>query len=227
MSEALARYPNRSDAEFALGNDFSYAHPYSPWLENKKATLLLGDPNEVPMKNKTLDVPPQYKEDPRVKDYYLKAALATKRSALAALGFDPSKVAADFQRDPSHVNILGTYRPETDQTYANALEPSTIVHESIHRGIEKLRDSPHWQKQWGPLSDDYNEYAVRWLMENRMGDPEGEFIKKNPHANFSKLQKDSARKIFSNPKANLTKDLAAMEAAAAQYLAAKQPRGPR
>ncbi len=143
-------YPTDEDAEFAKKYDYSYGQPWAPEFEGKSARLLAGSPNESPIPVTTISpdrpglspVALKALTEGPIKNYYAKAALAVQNSALASLGFDPSKAVADLSRDPHTVNIAGFFKPRTDELYANAQDPSTIVHESIHRGIDKLSKSP-------------------------------------------------------------------------------------
>jgi hypothetical protein len=166
------------------------------------------------------------------KDVYAKAALASEGSALAKLGFDPNRTALDVTRDPTNVNVLGFHRPSSDEIYANARTPSAIVHEGVHRGIQKLRESPFWDKGFQP---DDEELLVRHLMQTKMGDPEkGEdaaisATKNRPIVGLQQQEMaralfDPNRSSFAGKRLDKLKD---MEEAAANYIAQKHPGGPR
>lgn len=222
-ADPVTHYPSHDDADFARKYDYSYGQPYAPYFTGDKATLLSSSPNKTPMD--TVDVSGRNFKNLGIgnDDYYTRAALATNNSALAGLGFDPSHTAADFIRDPKMVNILGTYAPKTDQIYANARDPSTIVHESIHRGMRKLEDSPQWKPEFGDITHNaaLNEAAVRHLMMNKMGNPEAENL-----GSVGKHQQDFAEAMFDGY-SRYQKLLDAMENAASNHIANKHPMGPR
>lgn len=220
-ADPVMQYPSHEDAAFARQQDYSYGQPYAPYFTGDKATLLTGNPNQKPMQ--TTDIGKRGVQALGANDdYYARAALATNNSALAGLGFDPSHTAADYNMDPKMVNILGEYRRKDDQIYANALDPSAIVHESIHRGIEKLRNSPQWQPEFNDIANGpMNEAAVRHIMTNQMGNPE--VTNSGP---LGKQQRDWAEAMF-NGYPHYQKLLNSMEAGASQYMANKHPMGPR
>ena len=172
----------------------------------------------------------------------MRAELASKRSALAKLGSDPDKTVLDFTPRPRG-GAVGVTIPKTGQTYVRAdsfdegADPlSTIVHENIHRGTHKLMESPYWDPAWNDLGiplpkgmserhpegnrGPFNEYVVRWLMQNRMGDPEGA-----PSGTTALAQKQNANALFLDK--HMRQNLDAMEAAASRMLKDKNPRGPR
>src|SRR5882762_2655695 len=118
-------YPTSDDVAFARKQDYSYGQPWAPYFEGKQTNLLTGSPNATPWQTTNTPGSP-----PGGEDYYAKAALAAQNSGLASLGFDPTRSAADFSMDPKKVNILGMYKRKGDEIYANARDPSAIVHES-------------------------------------------------------------------------------------------------
>ncbi len=226
------QYPTSDDVAFARVNDYSYGQPWAPEFEGKSARLLSGSPNQVPMQTALLGadkpVDSLAPQAAPLKDLYAKAALASEGSALAKLGFDPNKMAVDVGHDPRQMNIEGMYNPKSDQIYANAQLPDVMVHESIHRGIEKLKNSPFWQKEFDPIVDNSlkNEMIVRHLMATKMGDPEAA---NDSWAPVSKDQRNDANYLFNkSPYAGeRSKILSQMEDAAANYIAQKRPGGPR
>lgn len=225
---ALKRYPNKEDVDFARQQDDSYGKPYAPYFNRQAFHMLDAPPGDMSLEgpyNSRMYNPSQSRLPfGETADVYAKAALAAKRSALASLGFDPSKATMDVTRNPENVNILGAYSPSTDSIYSNARAPSNLMHESIHRGITELKGSPFWKKDFDRLGTD-QESVVRWLMESKMGNPEAKI-----DGDIAKEQRDAARKAFDpnlNTGAHRTKILGDMEAAAAKYIAAKTPGGPR
>lgn len=171
---------------------------------------------------------------PNTAALYAAAQQAIRRSPLAALGYDPTKFALDVEAQkgaPTH--YAGAYigpgyssengeRREIDSGYVNANYPSTLVHESTHRGINQLRESgllPNWVKF---LPDE--ELIVRVLMADRVGDPEvgrgaaGERLRAEA---LNAFDEGSVLGRFRRA------GLAAMEEAATKELARRKPGGPR
>lgn len=126
---------------------------------------------EDPKVSQVLDLSKNPHVAPDVNNIAMRAALAANRIPVAAVGFDPSRVALDTQSGTG-VNIAGAYSPLKDAIYQNSAYPSTMVHESIHRGLEQLRRA-HPQEM-GKLDTQLpdEEYTVRWLMQNQAGNPE-------------------------------------------------------
>jgi hypothetical protein len=241
LAEPMKHYPTSEDVDFARKYDYSYGQPWAPEFENRSARVLTGNPN-VALEAKTPTQFPaetfntaRFKNEPRaeaLKDYYAKAALAAEASPLAKLGFDPNRTALDLVRDPEKVNILGVHQPDADDMYVNARAPGNIIHESIHRGIQKLRESPFWKPEFEPQDE---ELMVRHLMQSKVGDPRSEMVeraKADPEYNKEMLRLEQMARALYNPKENLwasvrQKHLDDMEQAAAQAVAAKRPGGPR
>jgi hypothetical protein len=226
-SSRPATYPTSEDVDFARKQDYSYGQPWAHEVNNQSARFLVGDPNEEDLKTDLVGgkrLEQWQKGTPRlnISDLYGKAALAAEHSALAKLGFDPNRAAMDTLHDPHRMNVIGYYDPFKDKIYSNAEMPYNLIHESIHRGVDKLRESPYWEKDFGRLE---HEDIVRYLMKNKMGDPEAiwkgkpGYDQQIAHAewNFDKgLYAERNKKL-----------LEAMEKAASQYIAAKHPGGPR
>ena len=68
-----------------------------------------------------------------------------QRSALAALGFDASRVTPS--PDPgARFPLAGAYSPQTDALFVNSYAPGPKTvgsHEGMHRGVEKLKEARH------------------------------------------------------------------------------------
>lgn len=225
-------YPTDEDVNFARKYDYSYGQPWAPEFEDHSARLVSGGLNQRPLKSEllgtdktTIDKLIPGVTDP-LKNYYAKAALAAEGSGLAKLGFDPDRAALDPFRNSEDITAVGAYIPKHDQIYANikdTSDPSVLMHESMHRGLQKLHDSPFWRPEFDEIMNDpdMNEYMVRHLMHTKMGDPEAV----NTGA-AGKAQQAAAQIVFGrNPRKQELLDR--IEAAAAQAAAAKRPGGPR
>lgn len=231
MAAALLNYPTSEDAQFAKKQDWSYGQPYAPYFEGKQFNVFTGNhPFDDPIKMMNTGLGRRSQGvAPALDDYYAKAALAANRSPLAALGFDPSRTALDLNerkaqaRSGDNIYALGgVYNPGTDEAYASITSPSSIVHESIHRGIQKLNESPYWNKNWpdsGGEQHDLNELVVRRLMQTKAGDPE---------TYAGNKQRETAMEHFGNTNFPFRqKMIDDMEAAAALLIAKRKPGGPR
>jgi len=230
LASPRLNYPTSEDVDFARKYDYSYGQPWAPEFEGKSARIQMGDPNKTPYEAMRVGaagsmstVPPESNQQDPLKDFYAKAALASEGSALAKLGFDPNKAAVDVLSDPKKYQIAigGLYQPKDDKVYANAYYPSSIVHESIHRGIQKLQESPHWKPEFEDLvKGNDNEMLVRHLMEEKMG---------NPEVGFGDKERDKARFLYNGSLLDdkRRKLLNQMEEAAANLIAQKRPGGPR
>lgn len=225
------RYPTSDDVDFARQYGHFDINPRSEYLNNQRARVLSGDPNPWYL-GRADHLPAKEVKDqgvPRaMRDYYARGALAAKRSALATLGFDPAVVAADLERDPDKVNLLGASRD--NEIYANARHPSTLVHESIHRGIDRLKASPFWKPEFNQYDskDNYNnnEHIPRYVASRKLGEADwndnwGAYsnpqLRKNALSHFEESVGAQRNKRI----------LDDMEMAASRYMASRNPRGPR
>lgn len=230
--QPLQRYPNSEDVDFARQYGHFDRDPRSEYLNNQRVRLLTGDPNgwmqgrgKLPTQEYDStalgSMPDQMK--PVLRDYYARAGLASKRSALATLGFDPAVTAADVTRNPKDGNVRILGASGDNEIYANAQNPPTLVHESIHRGIDRLRGTPYWKPEFeqfnGQRNPRNNEMVPRYLMATRMGDTEG---------GHNMPQRNEALSYFGGDLGVGNKrTLDDMEMAASRYMASRNPRGPR
>lgn len=121
----------------------------------------------------------------------MRAALAANRIPIAAVGFDPNRTAIDSKM-PEGATYLGLYHPITDGMYTTIrpkADTDSITHESIHRGIEKLRQQFPYQSKEALKGLPDEEYIVRWLMNQNAGDPESK----------DAVQRSDAIKMFTGP----------------------------
>jgi len=81
--------------------------------------------------------------DPAMADRLYSAWLAAQSSPTAAVGYDPRQFATapPAVTQGRQLNMGGTYTPSTDQIMSTGQYDSTLVHESIHRGVQKLREA--------------------------------------------------------------------------------------
>jgi hypothetical protein len=178
---------------------------------------------------------PYYLE--QVKDEFMRAAIVVNKIPIAALGFDPNKTALAIGK--SAMGSIGLTFPESGNMYANTPSggPSTIVHESIHKGLEILEKTPEGAKLISklPFGGTGNETVVRWLM---MSTPHGDLelpkgtSESNPERGTAAEQREAARIHFSTGlNQEVVKEkldtLNKLQDLAAKLLAKKRPGGPR
>ena len=200
---ALPAYPSSHDADYARNYGFGDNSVNEDYLNNNKARVLgvtqtFQEPtkkgkgsttremflpvsgagsNGKTLMNDVNSADIDLNKDPRMqgqmRNVMMQAALAANRSPIAAMGFDPSRVVMDTEiKNP---NVGGLYRPGEDRMYVPLPLHDSIVHESTHRGLTKLREKYPDQVTAiaGNISPNNEEMVVRWLMNSRAGDPEG------------------------------------------------------
>lgn len=194
---SLLSYPSHQDADYARNYDFGTNNLHEDYLNNNRSRVLgysipmtsKKDGGEIFMQTKgtgmtgsdvldpalSKDIDLNQKTNTGIQDdlrnVHMRAALAANRSPLAAVGFDPSKVVVDsLIKNPS---IAGLYKPNVDKMYTVVDPEDAIVHESTHRGLQKLREQ--YPDKVNPLMAKMpnEEMVVRWLMKSKAGDPEG------------------------------------------------------
>lgn len=221
----LEQYPTAADAANARRVGNWYGSPVESYANNSTASIFGpgGTPrsavgsnmDELLASESAMRVAPN--DRLQLGDFFGRAALASNRIPVAALGFDPRQITTDVLTDPPRVNIQGAYSPTTDRMFSiagrDADSASTPVHESIHRGLEMLRQSGKMPENESLFSGD-EEHLVRAIMESMAGDPEqGPTAVEMKKANSYRYMPD--------------KFIEAINAAASQEIARRKPRGPR
>lgn len=157
-----------------------------------------------------------------LEDVWMRAALASNRIPLSALGMDPRRTAIDTGITHG-ANFGGVYSPRSDSIYSNLSGGDSLTHESTHRGIQMLRElrDPNVAHALKNLPDE--ELIVRYLMATQAGDPE------NTGMEIDNQQRKEAMDAFNDPVWGSTyrKNLGTLDAAAQQAIARRQPMGPR
>ena len=155
---------------------------------------------------------------PEMSDQLYSAWLAAQSSPTAAVGFDPRVLitAPRAMTANAPLNISGSYTPSTDTKFTTGQYDSTLVHESIHRGIQKLREADLLPANAKKYSE---EMITRAFMQKYYGD-----VEKGRGAAGDKQVESGARMLKSSIDSKMLDDI---ESASAQLYAAKRPRGPR
>lgn len=243
----LSGYPSQADAKYALEQGFGYGSGNEPYIEARRARVM-GNSDASGNKFRAqsaaglmldaalsavdddklgrmldLDKMENWKLKEKLGTTFTQAALAANRNPIAALGFDPSRTVMDLVLKGA--NIGGAYEAKRDAIYANvdATDPSSVLHESIHRGLEKLRQSsPRAKELINRLPDE--ESVVRWMMYKYAGDPEKGI------GDASDKQREKAIRYFDEEKADWTgarqKALNELMELAANMRKDRRPRGP-
>lgn len=165
---------------------------------------LFSSQQRTPIETVDLTTPEAQKIKQQLMDVHARAALMANRDPIAWLGFEPSHTAIDLLSGRGASlgvgggTVMGVFDPIDDEVYANTIDDpaNVIVHESIHRGLERLqqlraddfkRSAPEPQNAFrGPndppdyqhmrvgreLSGRDNELMVRHIMATIMGDPD-------------------------------------------------------
>lgn len=160
--------------------------------------------------SRIMELPPEAKME------VAKTAIMANRIPLAALGFDPSKVLLDIS--DRKLNVAGAYSPTKDGIYARPQIVGTILHESLHRGMELLKKArPDLTSRINALDE---EMVVRFLMSSQGGDVEGK------SGEADKKQRDRGVAMFQNNKEAIAlfKEL---NEAASELVSSRRPMGPR
>jgi hypothetical protein len=147
--------------------------------------------------------------------------LASQASALSALGFDPRRMAmADPEGAvPKNLTLGGSFYPRQDQILVTGAGRTSMPHESMHRGMEQLRQAGLMPK----TADDYKEESlIRGFMNRHYGDADRQGLAETDPGYKLSMRGDNLAK---NPEGSAMLD--AIEAAAAQLIAKRNPRGPR
>lgn len=232
----LARYPSAEDAAFARKHGAFYGTAVDPYASGQTATMLAGTargatPNQVTDPRLARTGPLSSFSGPNVPllpDVYARAGLAANRSAVAGLGFDPRRFSMEPEMDADRTNTPGAYSSVNDHGFvvpgATDSGASTLIHESIHRGLQQMRAAgvlPQFDDK-RQLDGRLEEAIVRTIMQRTMGDPEQGSLdlkaKRQAEGEFGRAGK------LSNYVDRYVGDL---ESAAAQEVARRKPGGPR
>ena len=94
--------------------------------------------------------------------------LAANKTALGALGFDPRRISSTMDTG-KRLTVGGFFTPGQDQIWTHEQKPSNVIHESLHRGINMLKEAGELPK-W--FRDSNEETFIRGMMLRHFGDIE-------------------------------------------------------
>ena len=215
-------YPDQNDVALARDSDASYGNLAAAFVQppygGQIASPRTGDEiqsafNQLDNSGKSTFGPQPV--SPGVSDNLMAGYLASQRSALAALGYDPRHMTI-AEAPPEKWTVSGSYYPKEDQILTTGVYPSTTAHESMHRGIQALRDANLYPPEADKMSE---EAIVRGQMLRNYGDVE------TGRGKLGDEQINDGR--FYNENSNFSPTMDAIETAAQKLYASKHPRGPR
>jgi Ca2+-binding RTX toxin-like protein len=166
---ARTDYPGEEDVALNKENDTTYGSVAAGFTEAGRAKIrqirLMDELYSAFNSNKKSALEPEL-VDKTVAKTISKAWTAVQRNPVAMLGFDPRVMSIGV--DMPKMTSDGMYSPSRDEIVAiGAWSESAIVHESIHRGIERLKSTYSIE-----VPGLINEYATRYLMNKYYGDVE-------------------------------------------------------
>lgn len=226
-------WPTMDDVEISRQYDLSYGDPSARYIQPGLAGLDTIPVEKVPRwfnemmvqarkpltsKEELKDPTPEFSQvdiDQGAADYIHRAWLASRRSAVSQLGFDMGHTVLSPTNTEWTSSLMGLYEPGKDRIWANSRYESSIIHESIHRGVQKLMKEGVIPE----LEKGTNEYLTRLLMHRHFRSYEVE-----------DLGGPAAYKAFLGDTVGIPhneKFLDRVEKAAADYIAKKRPGGPR
>lgn len=174
-------YPTKEDAEFGRLHGAFYGDPNRGKFDQDEFKTRQFNPRGKPQDFVQDENIPQKLTPRRMREGLYRSALASRRSALAGLGFDPSNFAYTHQI----LNTSGQYNPTRDIGWASTAV-SAPVHESIHRGIAMLDKrgllTPREKRQ----IKSWNEMIARRIMDKEMGGVEEAELKRILGPNYKK-----------------------------------------
>ena len=213
-------YPGPSDIAGARASDVSYGDPSAAFVQSPYG----GKMPSPRTQQQVLDTFDRMDDggrnplspnpvSPAISDNLMAGYLASRRSALAGLGFDPRHMSI-AEAPPADWSVSGSYYPKTDQILSTGAYPSTTAHESMHRGIQMLREAGMLPKEANDLS---GESIVRGQMLRNFGGVE---------LGRGALGDEQVRdgRYYNE---NFAPTMDDIERAAQQLYAQRHPRGPR
>ncbi len=216
------RWPSQDDVTLAEKYNFSYGDR-SDAVIGANGRIKTTD-NRTAMRELNRDGGPEFDDKTRPisreqSDTLTATKLAADKSPIAALGFDLTKLHISPPGSGPALTARGAFSAQKDSMWADTSEnPSAIVHESIHRGMNELRKAKpdEFQKIAGEWKE---EILTRALMLKYYGDVEV------PGTAETIVQKqiNPARKVLEKAPDVLEK----LERLAQEEIKNRKPMGPR
>jgi hypothetical protein len=200
--------------------DMSYGDPSAGFFQPGAKMRMPGSLPEMlsAFNNSSLGSLPNQPIDAEMADRLYSAWLATRSSPLAALGFDPRAMisAPSKMTENRDLTLGGTYSSKRDEIFATGKYDSTFAHESIHRGIAKLRNAGLLPKVAGGYNEEMLTRAFMLKYYGNIEEGRGSIGDSEVRMGRSTLENKFNRHMLDE-----------LEQAAADYIAKQRPRGPR
>src|SRR5262252_2192954 len=221
-------YPSSAEVETSKAVEQYYGSPFETYFKPGMASVRVMQHKDAEAimdatgKRLTAKSGRMVETDPETADRLHANWLASERSAVAKMGFDPSTAIETRSKTP-FTRYSGGFEPSTDTMFYDARRPDAMIHESIHRGLRKLEKEglmpdvvlPALGKIGEKRNTDYHEMLTRALMVRHFGEIEV------GRGSIGDQRVVDAKRIV--PEEHLD----AVEEAAQKYLAKKHPGGPR
>ena len=210
---AKQEYPSKEDAEFARKSEFGHGNPATAHTKEGSLGRVVDESQVVRVVNGGLyNKLPYVARTKEQGDALMQAQLAANRSAIASLGYDPRELVTTpvGKKEFSAVGATNVKAPYSMWVHEGF--PSTYVHESMHRGLNKLKEA-------GVKIPEDDETLVRAMMWRYFGDTE-----KGKGALGDEQVEDGKTALRYGKYSQMIDEL---EAQAAQVIAKNRPRGPR
>jgi len=215
-------YPSPQDVYYAQAYDQTYGTPMAgftaPGAKVAQTSIdgVIGYGSDETLQNAKLQ-----ELSPEDRDAFLRNYIAAQKHPISAIGYDPRNITYTPKKGSVDLTKEGFYKPSKDAMWYYGKNQDSAVHESIHRGIQKLKDA-------GMLPESFSKSAMReetltrLLMLKNFGD-----IEVQPNADLGNAQIDQARWWLKNYPYEANKITSELEAAAQEYIKKKNPKGPR
>ena len=218
--DCTPRWPGREDVTIANQHNYTYGDRADAVVgpngrlkitDNITAMRELNK-DDTNFPDKTMPISREQSDD------LMAAKLAADKSPVAALGMDLTKVHYSPPGKGPALTIRGAFAPKQDIMWADGVAPSSIVHESIHRGMNELRKAK--PDEFKKIAGDWEEEILsRALMLKYYGDVEV------PGTDETIIQRqiNPARKVLEKAPDVLEK----LEQLAQEEIKTRKPMGPR
>lgn len=216
-------YPDALDAHYAKQFDQVYGDEVDKYLQPGSKTKKM-DAEEVmrafgDISGRAYGKATATATTPEERDTIIKNWMAAQKSPVAALGFDPGATVFTPKVEKADLNLAGFYNPRADTMWYNASDgEDVVVHESMHRGIEKLRQADQLPKSFDPEQE---EMYVRALKQRYFG------MIERGHGGAGDKQVDDAAWLANTDASHFNENLDDIESAATKLIKQKKPGGPR
>jgi hypothetical protein len=215
------RWPNQGDVTLAEKYNYTYGDRADA-VVGPNGRIKTTD-NRVAMRELNKDDGPDFMDKTRPisrqqSDDLMAAKLAADKSPIAALGMDLTRLQYSPPGAGPSLSARGAFSASKDVMWADGANPSAVVHESIHRGMNELRKAN--PDKFEKIRDGIKEEILtRALMLKYYGDVEVPGTDKT----IVQSQIDPARRVLKTH----SKIFDELEMMAQEEIKNRKPMGPR